>query len=127
MEKEEIIRTGKIWLEGDGIVRFTYFPKVEVTLADAKKSIAVVLKISKGKTQPLFVDSRGIKSMEREARTYYAGEEAAKAVSACALLIGSPISRVIGNFFLGINKPKFPVKLFTSESEAIEWLRRFIE
>jgi hypothetical protein len=85
------------------------------------------LKISKGKKLPLLVDSRNIKSMEREARVYYAGEEGRKSVSACALLIGSPVSRVIGNFFMGLNKPLVPTRLFTSETEAIEWLRRFIE
>ncbi|MDH5682649.1 MAG: hypothetical protein OEZ36_13750 [Spirochaetota bacterium] len=34
----------------------------------------------------------------------------------------SPISRVIGNFFLGLNRPLFPVKLFTEKNEASKWL-----
>jgi hypothetical protein len=128
MENEVIItRTAKVRLGEDGIFRVIVLPKVEMTLADAKESIATVLKISKGKKLPLLVDSRNIKSMEREARVYYAGEEGRKSVSACALLIGSPVSRVIGNFFMGLNKPLVPTRLFTSETEAIEWLRRFIE
>jgi hypothetical protein len=39
-----------------------------------------------------------------------------------ALLVGSPVTRVIGNFFIGLNKPRWPVRLFRSESDALAWL-----
>jgi hypothetical protein len=41
---------------------------------------------------------------------------------AFAILIDSSVSRVVGNFFLGINKPAVPTKLFTNEKEAVKWL-----
>lgn len=44
-----------------------------------------------------------------------------------ALLIGSPVSRMIGNFFLGINRLRVPVRLFSDEAEALEWLKRYLE
>jgi hypothetical protein len=31
----------------------------------------------------------------------------------------------MGNFFLGLNKPHFPTKLFTSEEKAEVWLKEF--
>ena len=127
MENEVMLRTCKIWLGEDGIARSIYFPNAEETLADAKEYIATVVKISKGKRCPLFVDMRNCKSITREAREYYAGEKSAKAVSAAAGLIGSPVSRIIGNFFMRLNKPVLPTKIFTSETEALEWLKGFIE
>ncbi len=36
-----------------------------------------------------------------------------------------PKSPVIRNFFLGINKPPYPVTLFNSEEKALEWLKTF--
>ena len=42
-----------------------------------------------------------------------------------ALVIDSGPSRVMGNFFLGLNKPRFPTKLFTSEAKAEAWLREY--
>ncbi len=33
---------------------------------------------------------------------------------------------VIGNFFIGFNKSPMPTKLFTSEPEALEWLKEFL-
>jgi len=128
MEDEVILtRTAKIWLGEDGITRITYFRNTEDMLVDAKEMVATVWNINKGKKTSLLVDKRVIKSMDREAREYYAGEEAAKTVNATALLIGSPVSRIIANFYIRLNKPKFPVKLFTSETEAIEWLKGFME
>ena len=128
MEKEEIVtRTGKIWLGEDGILRFIYSPGTEVTLTDTKENVAVASKIIKGKRLPALTDFRGLKSMTREARVYYSGEEVAKYVNAGAVVIGSPVSRIIGNFFMGLNKSIIPNRLFTSESQAIEWLKGFIE
>jgi hypothetical protein len=46
--------------------------------------------------------------------------------SAAALLIGSPLTRAIGNFFMGLNKPLIPTRLFTSETEALAWLKGFV-
>jgi hypothetical protein len=44
-------------------------------------------------------------------------------VSAFAIIIQSPLSRVIGNFFMGLNKPRVPARLFKSEKEAVKWLK----
>lgn len=40
------------------------------------------------------------------------------------LLLQSPaLTRAIDNFFMGLNKPLFPTRLFTSEEEALTWLK----
>ena len=69
------------------------------------------------------MDITEIDGMTREARQYFAGPETAKVESAAALLIKSPLTRAIGNFFLGFNKPLFPTRLFTSTEEALLWLK----
>ena len=126
MENEVVVtRTGKFWLEEDGIIRGIILPPAEHNLADAKENSEAVAKVAKGKKLPLFIEMVGCKSITSEARTHYAREQVGEEVYAVALLIGSPISRVIGNFFMGFNKPKHPVKLFTSETKAIEWLGSF--
>jgi len=37
--------------------------------------------------------------------------------------VRSSIGRMMGNFFLGINKTVFPLRLFGEPEPAIEWLR----
>jgi hypothetical protein len=65
--------------------------------------------------------------MDRAAREYYAGTELAAVVSAAALLISSPVGRVIGTFFLRIAHSATPIRLFTNEQEALAWLEQFRE
>jgi hypothetical protein len=127
MDSEEILRTARLRLGDDGIVRIIWVPGAEVTLEDAKETMAAYLKLNKGKRLPLFVDTKTMKSLSRDARKYYAGEEAAKVASAVAIIVGTPVSRVLGNFYLGLSNPHLPSRLFSSESEALEWLKGYLE
>ena len=119
-------RTQKIWLGDDGIVRYESHPGSEESLEDAQENVKAGASLSGGMKRPILINSRGIKSLRREARMYYAGEENAKHTIAAAIVISSPVARVIANFFMGLNKTKFPTRLFTSEEMAIAWLKEFL-
>ena len=127
MATEEIIRAARLWLGDDGIVRIIWGPGAEVTLEDARESMAAYLKINEGRKRPLLVDTKTMKSLARGARQFYAGEEAAQVASAVALIVDTPVSKVLGNFYLGISNPLLPTRLFTSEDEALQWLKGYIE
>ncbi|KAF0164831.1 MAG: hypothetical protein FD157_1995 [Rhodocyclaceae bacterium] len=129
MENREVVNITKagMWLGEDGIVRIMWIPGAEVTLEDAEESMAAYLQINQGKRRPMVVDTSQMKSLAREARHLYASEEAAKVASAVGLIVGTPVSRVLGNFYLGLSNPHLPTRLFDSESEALEWLKGYIE
>lgn len=121
-------RAFKVWLDEDGIFRTLSLPGVNATLEDFKAINRHHRRLCGGKKTPVLNDIRRAKAMiNRDARTFASSEEACEITSAVALLVDSPVSRVIGNFFLGINKPPFPTKLFTSETQAIKWLKGFLE
>ena len=63
--------------------------------------------------------------LDRAAREYYAGPEYAAVVDATALLVGSPVGRMIGTFVLRLARPVAPIRVFTSEPEALAWLEGF--
>lgn len=114
----------RIWLGQDGILRAVLNPGAHSTIEHARTAVAAFQKLGAGKKRPLLVDLREVGSVTREAREYFAGEASEPLVHACALLVKSAVSRIIGNFFIGLNRSKFfPVKLFTDEEEAVEWLR----
>ncbi|MCH8811454.1 MAG: STAS/SEC14 domain-containing protein [Gemmatimonadetes bacterium] len=73
----------------------------------------------------VLVDMTAITEISKEARDYFANERTASIQRATALLIGSPVSRVIGNFFMGLNKPISPTRLFTDPHKAIQRLQTF--
>ena len=89
---------------------------------DAQERVRDVL--GKAKTRVL-IDMTAISEISKEARDYFANERTASIQRATALLISSPVSRVIGNFFMGLNKPISPTRLFTDPREAIKWLQTY--
>lgn len=117
-----------IWMDQDGIVRGKNPVGAQTGLTEAKALLADIAAYGKGKKILLLIDLRELKgfTLDREARLYMAGNEAKKVIHAFAFLIGSPVSKIIGNFFMGVNKPIFPVQLFTSEAKAVDWLKTFI-
>lgn len=126
MSSEFDARSQWIHLGGDGIVYIKTKPGVEIDLADAEESVQKVALLCQGAARPTLVDLSDLKSITREARSYYAGPETAKVESAMALVIKSPLTKAIGNFFLSLHKPMIPTRLFRSEVEAVEWLRTFL-
>lgn len=128
MDREIITtRTLKIWLGDDGIMRSNPLANAEMTLADAKEANEIIWKLSANKKRPLFCDYSGIRSQDAECRDYYASEETAAVTLVCAILVGSPVSKIIGNFYMGLNKPATPTRLFTSQDSAIAWLKGFLD
>jgi hypothetical protein len=117
-------RTARMWLDDGGILRVIHAAGSEQTADDARENCDAGGTLAEGIKWPMLVDMSQVKSISREARTVYAQRQNAETVSALALVIGSPVSRVIGNFFIGLNKPAMPTRLFTSIEDATAWLRQ---
>lgn len=114
------------WLDEDGIMVILNKPTVLQTRADAEENILVTRKVSAGTPRPLLIDITDIKSMSREAREVYANEGAEGKVKAVALITRSAMGRIVGNFFLGFNKPSVPTRLFNDAETARKWLLAYV-
>lgn len=102
-----------------------FHPRAEVTGDDARINLRTCASLVPGRRVPVLVDLRLIRSQSAEARALFAGSDATAFTTAVALLIASPLSRVLGNFYLGFNRPQTPTRLFVTEAEAVEWLTTF--
>ena len=120
-----VTRTERIWLGDDAIIRAIVHPGLVTTLEDAQANVRGFAEVSGGIKRTAIIDMRAhAASATREAREYYAGPENARVVHAVALLVRSSISRLMGNFFIGLNRPPFPLKLFAEPEPALAWLRQ---
>jgi len=126
MGHEQSTSLCKIWVGPDGICRLDWVPNAEVSLKDAQEVMAAYDAVRQDKRLPLLIDTKQMKSFSREARQYFASDDAAACASAAAIVVGTPVSKVLGNFYLGLSNPKLPSRLFTSEDEALAWLKRFV-
>jgi hypothetical protein len=64
--------------------------------------------------------------MDKEARDYLSSDSANEGLIAGAIIMDSVFTSILGNFFLSVNKPNIPARMFTDKDQAIKWLRKFI-
>jgi hypothetical protein len=107
----------------DGILYTDCFPNTIMTLEDGKESTRISAEMINHIPRPLLCDLTNVVKMTQDCRKHFAGPEHAKTFTKAALIVTSPISRIIGNFFLGLNKPLKPTRLFTSKEEGLKWLK----
>ena len=114
----------KTWLREDGIVQMVVFPGAVFTLVEAKQTLADIDQVSNGKLRPMLADVRNIKPIDRAARQEAAAFEG---VTSSAILIDSALGWFIGNIIIKFTDNVSRVRLFTSEAEAVAWLKGFLE
>jgi hypothetical protein len=101
-------------------------PGMVISLEDAQENTKAVSKISHDTIVPILVDLRLINHISKEARDHFSMRERKAGVNAIAMVVKSPVSKVIGNFFLGLNKPMVPTQMFNTESSALKWLEKYV-
>ena len=106
----------------DGIVVVRWRASVKVTGDLAIQVLQGIDGVAGGHPVRLLVDIQLTQGLDRESRALF--QQAAN-VKATALLVDSPVSRVVANLFIGLNRPAYPIRLFTAEAEALTWLRGF--
>ena len=110
------------WKDDNGVVRTRVKPGAEIDLEQAKENTDAVNTFYEGIKFPLLVDTREIRSITRDARQHFTTNDRESSINSLALLIKSPVSKVIANFFMSVNKPNVPAKIFNSEEKAVDWL-----
>lgn len=106
-----------------GILVGVYLCEI-VDLETIQSAVNFRLKNYGHKDFPLLIHTNKMKHITREAREYLASEEGCQKIKSCAILTDSILTKVIANFFLQINKPLVPSKLFTNEESARKWLSK---
>jgi hypothetical protein len=110
-------------LRPDGIVHLVWVPRAEMGLAEAVAATDAMAKLTGGRPHPLLVDAHESGPQDRPARNEFVRRS--DLVSAVALIVTTPLSRMMGNFFIAVSKPTAPTRLFEDETAALAWLREF--
>lgn len=113
------------WI-GD-IVLAEYKQDVVIDLELAKWSVETRINFTQKEDAGLVFDLRNVKHIEIDARKFLGTEVATECMKAGALIINSPVQKVLANFFLRFSQPKVPARLFTNREEAIEWVNEILE
>lgn len=117
-------RKFRMWLQPDGIVHLVWAPKTTMTLEDAIAAIEAMAKLTGGRQIPLLVDVRDAGQIDRSARNEFVRR--GDMVSAVALLVDTPLSRMLANLYLRVSGPMATTRLFDDEASALVWLEKSV-
>jgi len=124
MNEGEIPGIAKFWEDEHNIMHVVLLHRLELSEEDAKKYVATAMRVSGGKPKLVLTDFREVDFMMMGAFNRFAGPEMSKITKAAALLVNmsSPFTALGASLLLKLERDPFPMKVFTDEKEAIDWL-----
>ena len=110
-------------LQGDLMIG-TYKKDLKINLEVAKEIVRVRQELSNYSPVLALIFNQGVVKMDKKAREYFASMEGVKGIIAAAIVVGSPFTTFLANFFVSVNKPKMPVRVFSDAGDALKWLEK---
>ena len=99
---------------------------ITLTVDDAIEAKNMNLKLAKGKPYALLVSKGEFSNIPAAVRRLISDDSFAGDTIAKALLANSVADKLIGQFYIKVDKPVVKTKLFTDKAKAIIWLKNEI-
>ena len=122
IETEEAI----IHLRTDGLIHVTFKEGTEIDVSLQDRLLIIYLQLCGDKKRPFLYTGIGDVSITKEGREYSAKLEDVFPASATAVIADNIAYKLIANFYLKVNKPKTPFKVFNDIPSAELWLKTFL-
>jgi hypothetical protein len=107
----------------DGIIRVVFNETARHDLEDAKAIVQACIGLADGVPCGVIADIRRVTvGANRQAREYYVTGESGDLKAGMAMLVDSPLQRMLGNIFFLLSRPPYPTKMFGDEASAVAWL-----
>ena len=110
-----------------GIIENVLMPSVIIDEKDVLELKEHNFQIAAGEPYALLVIPGHLTTITKEAKELLAQKDFVHITFAKALLIKSAGHKLVGNFYLKINKPHTNTKIFSDRLKALIWLRSFIK
>jgi hypothetical protein len=109
-------------MRADGIIEAYPNPhwRGEVGVKEIQEEIRVFKELTQGVPRPFLLTLPNV-TVSKGAREY-ASSLPSMSVG-IAIVIKNSFHRILGNFFMGMNRIASPLRLFYSETEALAWLK----
>jgi hypothetical protein len=108
----------------DGILHIHYDDDY-LTLEDSQRIFAFTREHAPWDIAPLYLTGGSFSNQDTASKKFNGSDEVMKHCSAVAFLSPTPGQKILANFFIKIIKPTSPTRFFSTEEEAIEWLKSF--
>lgn len=117
------IKTATIRLLTPNIVENIINDNTELGIDELIELKKINKQLTEGKPYAVLVDSGMLTSITKEGREFIATKQFQQQTIAKALLVRSLGHRLVGRFYIRINKPHTKTKIFSDRDKAIQWLK----
>jgi len=126
MNKPELIK-GEIadYHYGEDGILYSYSKSTLRTVKTISDNIALVKRITGNKTVPLLIYLCDSPVPDKETRRF-STEQLPHVYKAMAMVSKPGLSKLIMNILFRLKTPPIPMKSFTNDREAREWLKQFV-
>lgn len=104
------------------IIYLKFKPGVELGFPEMQELVTSSEKLSANKPYVVLSDARGSVRVTPEGKKYSADGKYSPLQKGTAVLVKNTIYQLAGNFFVGMQTPSFPFRIFVDEQKATEWL-----
>lgn len=121
--------TSIIWFDDDGVMYSKPkpgIPEPELTREESAKQMDEFKKILGNKKVCMILETNSNSRPPKKEDRDFIADQLNQVVKAMGLISSSPLSRMIANLFFGLKPPPYPVKFFSNEIEAKEWIKQYI-
>ncbi|HUZ59469.1 MAG TPA: hypothetical protein VMU83_11875 [Hanamia sp.] len=112
------------WYAPDGIL-YSYSKNPTRTIKNITENIALVKRITDNKIVPLLIYLSNSHVPDKATRIF-AAEQLPKVYSAMVMVSKPGLSKFIMNIFFRLKPPAIPMKSFTDDQQAKEWIKQFV-
>ncbi len=123
---KQIVVPYYLYLRSDGIMYVRISSEKEETVELVKEMVKKMGEMVNYTQVPMLARHDAFALPGKPNRDHWAKKESCPYSKADAFMIKSVAMQLIANFYLRINKPERPTKMFTDEKEAIKWLKTFL-
>jgi hypothetical protein len=120
------IEEATISLKENGVVHVHFKERVEITCELQGRMYDIYNEICENDKKPFLFTASEYVTINKEARENSIIMEAMYPGSASAVVAHSIAYKLVANFFLIINKPKSPFRVFNDDVEAQAWLMSYL-
>jgi hypothetical protein len=106
-----------------GLIENHIKPGMNMEPRDAWELKKINRDLSEGRDYVVLITSGHLSSVSKDAREVVASKEFAGHTIAKAILVESLGHRIVGNFYLSVNKPFIRTRIFTDRNDALRWLK----
>lgn len=124
---EIILPHSHLKLRSDGIVMIQYPDHFSFTLKESIESVDAIGEITKGIPHPILKLPGKYTTVGKETREHVAKGNGARFSIAEAFVLRSLAHKLVGNFYLSVERPQKPTRFFNDVPSAETWLSTFIK